>query len=400
MEVAIEALAAERPLSTDDRVGIRPLSWTLNPVLAPFALSRVLLVALTLGVAAVRHHNPLALWAAWDGAWYTGIAAHGYHWGIHGKTALAFFPLFPLLIRLGMAAGLPALVSAILLSNAAFLGALFYLHRLAEDIYGQTVAGRVTWLVAFLPTAFFFFGPYSESVALLCTVAAVYYARKRATLLPGLLAAGATLARPTGVIIIPAMLALRARRRGRVVRNRFLIAAGHHVSLLVLAVVPTGLAMDCYLMYLGYQGLALNALLTAQRGWHRQLTSPLTGFTASVQWLFSNGLSDIPWAIENLLQLTVTIVFLVLTACAWRRLDGASRMYAAGFWVVVLLSPEWLDHYYAPLSSMDRFVLLLFPVYLWMAARWRMWRDPRTVAISSVLMLAVATVHLCGGWVG
>lgn len=359
-----------------------------------------MLVALTVAVAAVRHHAPLTLWAAWDGAWYTGIAAHGYHWGIHGKTALAFFPLFPLLIRLGMMVGLPALASAILLSNAAFLGALFYLHRLAAETYGTSVAERVTWLVPFLPTAFFFFGPYSESVALLCTVAAVYYARKRATLLPGLLAAAATLARPTGVIIIPAMLACRMRQRGRVVRNRFLLAAGHHLSLLALAVVPTGVAVDCYLLYLGYQGVAVNALLTAQRGWHRAFTSPLTGFTASVGWLVSSGRSDIPWAIENLLQLAVTIVFMSLTVWAWRRLDWASRIYAAGFWIVVLLSPEWLDHYYAPLSSMDRFVLVLFPVYLWMAARWRTWREPHTIAISSVLMLAVATVHLCGGWVG
>ena len=41
--------------------------------------------------------NPLLLmWIRWDALWYTGIASHGY-W----TQALAFFPLYPLLIAGG-----------------------------------------------------------------------------------------------------------------------------------------------------------------------------------------------------------------------------------------------------------------------------------------------------------
>ena len=59
-----------------------------------------------------------------------------------------------------------------------------------------------------------------------------------------------------------------------------------------------------------------------------------------------------------MVQLSVAVVFLALTVLAWRSMDRPSRIYSAGFWIVVLLSPEWLDHYYAPLSSMDRYKAL------------------------------------------
>lgn len=350
-----------------------------------FAVSRFVLLAVTVTAAAVRHGAPAALWKQWDARWYIGIAHYGYHFTIHGKSALAFFPLFPLLIRILMVAGIVGVAAGILLSNGAFLGALFYLHALIQRERGPDIAARAVWLLALFPTAFFTFAPYTESIFLLAAVGSIYHARRGEPARAGLWSAMAILSRSTGLILIPAvLLALRDR--------------GQRAS--VLATIPVLVASAVYAAYLAAQNIPLAALLTAQSGWHRSLTFPWTGFTASISWLIESGISHLPWTVENLLQLAVTCLFLLLTVMAWKDLLPAERAYCAGFWALVLLSPQWMNRYYAPFSSMDRFVLALFPLAGWAAGRLsaRSWRP--TLLAFAALMAGSAGVFLAGGWVG
>lgn len=338
-----------------------------------------------MAVLAVRQGDPGTIWEQWDARWYTGIAQHGYHFTIQGKPALAFFPLVPLLIRGMMHTGIGADSAGILISNAAFLAALFYLYSLARTEWGGRVAGRTTWLLAFFPTAFFTFAPYSESVFLLAAVAALYHARRGSAFVAGLWCAAAVLDRSTGfILILPLVLALYT----------------HGIRARLAVIVPPVMAFAGYAVYLSLEHLPVHALLTAQSAWHRALTFPWVGFTASAAWLIHSGTSSVPWMIENVLQLAVTILFLGLTVSAWGVLSVPARAYCAGFWLLVLLSPEWLDGYYAPFSSMDRFVLVLVPLAGWAARvltpRWY----PRVLVGFSALMLGSTAVFLTGGWVG
>lgn len=358
-----------------------------SEILSPFLVSRALLAGLTLVVAVVLRQAPASLWTRWDGQWYLGIAEHGYHWGIGGKPALAFAPLYPLLVRAGLAAGWPGIAAGLIISNAAFLGALFYLHALVAEARGAEIARRTVWLVALLPTAFFFLAPYSESLFLLCAVAALYHARRVQTGRAALWAGLGMVARPTGIILLPVILVALARRRAP-------------IPVLLASCLPAVASVAAYLWYLSWERLPLDVLLGAQRNWHRALTFPWTGFVASVQWLAAHAAANIPWAVENILQLAVTVVFLGLTVAAWRYLSSAERMYCAGFWALVLTSPEWLNHYYAPFSSMDRFVLALFPLFGWLAGRIPHHRFGAVLAANAAFMLGAATVHLTGGWVG
>lgn len=153
-------------------------------------------------------------------------------------------------------------------------------------------------------------------------------------------------------------------------------------------------------MYLATQHISLVHVFDSQRYWHRALTFPWTGFTASISWLTAHGASNLPFAIEDVLQLGVTVIFGVLTLAAWRHMGRAFAVYCAGFWLLVLSSPQWLDQFYAPFSSMDRFVLALFPLAGWAAARLSGHRFRLLLAASGMLMLGSAAVHLAGGWVG
>ena|SRR5687767_9786274 len=41
------------------------------------------------------------IFAAWDSGWYFDIARRGYYWNPDGQSSIAFFPLYPMLIRAG-----------------------------------------------------------------------------------------------------------------------------------------------------------------------------------------------------------------------------------------------------------------------------------------------------------
>src|SRR5438270_13847999 len=87
------ALAPERYGLPADRAD------QIRSVVVPFAASRALLLTVTIIGVVIRGLPPLTLWNQWDALWYTGIAGSGYHFSLHGKPALAFFPLFPMLLH-------------------------------------------------------------------------------------------------------------------------------------------------------------------------------------------------------------------------------------------------------------------------------------------------------------
>lgn len=354
-------------------------------MLSSFAASRLVLLLTTAVAALIRHRDPAAVWEQWDARWYIGIAEHGYHFTIHHKPALAFFPLLPLLIHVIAGSGTAGDAAGILVSNGAFLGALLYLRPLAAQEWGNDCAARAVWLLALFPTAFFTFAPYTESLFLLGAIGSLYHARRGDSTLAGVWAAIAILSHSTGLILLPAiLLALRA--------------SGPRAW--VGALVPPLAAAAAFAAYLVAHQVHISTFLTSQSAWHRSLTVPWAGFTASVTWLARSGLTHVPWAVENVLQLAVTVLFLVLTALAWQSLSGAERVYCAGFWLLVLASPEWRDGYYAPFSSMDRLILVLFPLAGWAASRLSPRAFRRLSLTFGALMAGSAGVFLAGGWVG
>ncbi len=342
------------------------------------------MAVLTAFMAALRGQSPLQIWNQWDTTWYLGIAAHGYHWGINGKSALAFFPLYPLLLHLGSLGGSPSVAFAMLIANLAGGGALTYLYLWTSADRGAEVAGRTVWLFALFPTAVFTIAPYTESLFLLCAVGSIYHARRQQSLRAGLWMAAAIMTRSTGFILIPALLLAARPQRFR-----------SWSALLV----PTCAAAGGYLAYLLALGFNPVHILGSQRGWHRTLTYPWTGFTASLTWLIQHG-SYLPFTSENLLQMGAALFFLFLTVRAWPEIDQPSKVYCAGFWLIVLCTPEWQDGFYAPFMSTDRFVLSLFPIVAWGATKLVGRRYRTVLVVSATSMVVAAAVHLAGGWVG
>jgi hypothetical protein len=341
-------------------------------VLTVFALSRLLFMgAGALAVSYLPGADPagdpleppgfLNYWAHWDGAWYSEIATQGY--GVRALESTAFFPLYPMLVKFGSALpGGPA-VWGVLISLLCIFFAMFFVYRIAEDLYGVRAAKVATLALAFFPTAFFLNAVYTEALFLALTAGTVWAARvRRNLLLAGLLGAFAAATRNLGVLlVIPLFFEWLRYRREFGVRG----LAG-------LALVPAGLAG--YAIFLRERfGAPLVFAGQQSAYWERELTDPLT--TVGRAWhtagdglryvldpssLFLGSPAGPSLEASNTLNLVFLIFFLLLMLAGFAVLPPGLSLYA--FLIVMLPvltpAPEF------PLMSLPRFVLGAFPIFL------------------------------------
>ena len=332
--------------------------------------------------------------ARWDAAWYLRIADAGY---AGSDVRAAFFPLYPLLVRAVAApfGASPAalLIAAYAVALAAFLAALVLLHRLVTLELGRPLAGPALLLLAVFPAAVFFGAPYSESLFLLLAVGAFYAARTNRWAWAGAAAAGAAATRSAGVLLlIPlAMLWWTSRPRRR-----------SDAAWLLLG--PLGLA--AYAAFLGLAEGDAWRFLDVQDAWSRELTIPLAGawdgagaavdgarqlLSGQREVVYFEQAAGDPYRIAAInLMLFGSLVFAVV-AC----LGCLSRLPKAyGVWVAVsLVLPLTFPVKPQPLMSLPRFLVVLFPIFMWLA----LWSEERRatarVAAVSALGLGLFTAQ-------
>lgn len=403
------AIVAQRP-----RLGRRPLprgdaaaaatgggARTLSPqqLCAAFACSRLLVLAA--GCAGALFAGRLTGWrrldptgvsaslgsvgnvlasasVRWDAINYLSIAAHGYANSLH----TAFFPLYPLLIRaLGYVTG-SDVVAGILISLAAFAGALVLLHRLTAELLGRSAADATVLLLAFAPLSFFFTAIYTESLLLLLGVATFYLASRDRFTLACLTAAGAALTHVDGIVLLAPLAYMRWERAS-------LVRAALPLALPVIALCG-------WLFYLHSRGYGWLAPVTNQHSWSRELVGPpetlwlALSAGASGLWQTLHGVSPFSQThggafghpFQNVVYLAILVISLCALASAWRRLPRAYAIYAAALLIVCTCDPLRG----VPLSAFDRFMLPAFP--LWMAAA--AWLNERRLLPTVLRISAVA----------
>jgi hypothetical protein len=150
--------------------------------------------------------NPVSLvdlFFRWDSRWYLSVAMNGYSYTPGQQSSIAFFPLYPVLVKLFSFAGMGILLSGILLSNVALFLAMLYLYKLVEmDYKGERIALNSVYFALMFPASIFFSLFYSESLFLLLSIACFYYARKGRWFASSLLGYFSALTRIVGVLLI------------------------------------------------------------------------------------------------------------------------------------------------------------------------------------------------------
>lgn len=143
-------------------------------------------------------------WLRWDAPYYSSIAEDGYTYSPETHSSVAFFPVYPAIVRLvNPILGGNTDAAMLMVSNLALVGALIMLQLLAEH-EGLTVEARnraLVYMVAF-PMGFFLGAGYAESLFLLLTIASAYFARTQRWTAAIVVAMVAALTRVTGVLLV------------------------------------------------------------------------------------------------------------------------------------------------------------------------------------------------------
>jgi hypothetical protein len=141
----------------------------------------------------------------WDAGWFVRVAtegyAHGYSYDDHGQmvgNGLAFFPLYPLMIRAAAATGLSPQTAALLVSWLAGAAAAVLLHLLGTSLYSRRVGFALVVLACAQPMSVVLSMGYSEGPFLALVAGMLLAAHRRAWPAAGVLGLAAALTRPTG----------------------------------------------------------------------------------------------------------------------------------------------------------------------------------------------------------
>ncbi|MBL8092567.1 MAG: hypothetical protein JNL73_00260 [Anaerolineales bacterium] len=313
----------------------------------------------------------------WDTGFYLSIATEGYrHLGV-SLPSTAFFPLLPLLIKALTPLTQDALISGLIVTNAALLGAVVLFYNWVESAWGQPTAERAVWYLLLFPASLFGSAIYSESVFLLVGIGTATAARRGHWPAAALLAYGAGLTRLLGVLIVILLVAeawpvWRAARW----RTRLPIA-------LAISAAPLGLVS--YMLFLNVTFGDPFAFVHASEAWGRVATSPLVTLTQ----LFETPAEGWPAALAaGRLPLDNWI-------------DALSVATFLGLGCVLLIQRRWGDGLFVllgaaiPMSSgllmsQRRYMWILFPAFV-LLARW----GARSGVDRTILTLFALGLGLC-----
>jgi len=334
------------------------------------------------GHVSANAHPLVNMWARWDALWYLDIAKHGY-WFVPGKrSSVAFFPLYPCLIRgLHQLIPLPRdagwLLIGIAVSNASLLVALVYFCKLVRLDYDRSTAARAVLYLCVFPTTLFLSAVYSESLFLALVVSAFYYARTTRWLAAGVLAAAAALCRAPGVLlIIPLALEYISQKsfQWRQIRP----------DCLSLTIAPIALAGHVTFLRWRFGDWNIISQAQAVKAWNRHFTLPWNTLLHSFQSMNSG---------RGAWEFFFTIALLGLAIFACFRLRPS---YAVHGVVSLLFITSW-----GALTSVPRLGIVIFPIIMALALLGDNKAFNRAYLVFSAILAAVAMVIFSQcGWVG
>lgn len=339
------------------------VSENWKAVLMPFALSRVLILAVLIiaSSAVFTEHRDSSLVRSEarashlvegiskiedtvivaDAGWYRGIAENGYSQNADfgdEQRNWAFFPLFPIIWKLGASLTGEYAWAGIILGNTFFLLALIAIYQLllASNFSAKTCK-LTAWLLCFFPTSYFFSLPLTESLFLMLIAWSALLIKRGRPGTASVILAVATGARPTGLLMIPAFFLY-------LIEHSYKPAKAFALSTLI---APLGLvSYSAYLYSITKKPLAW---LEIQRTWR-------PGGFPDID--FSNPVFFTDW---NFVALNIASAAISLLAGCYFL---TRRQFAAACLVSVpILSSLWTGS----TLSLSRHLLTLFPVFLFIA---------------------------------
>jgi hypothetical protein len=286
-------------------------------------------------------------WSNFDGEHYLAIAQHGY-----GFAEQAFFPLYPLLIRIfGGKTLLNLNIAGFLISNSAFLLALVGFYKLVCLDFSEKVSRLSVIILLIFPTSFYFGSVYTESLFLTLVVWSFYFARKGNWLSASVLGMMASATRTIGIGLLPVLLIEYLYQR-QILKT----SSGKAIWLLL---IPIGLLAYMYYLHTA-NGDWLAFLHSLPSFGEQRSATPIFLPQVYYRYIFkilpNLNYSYFPIVFTTLMEFIVGVIFLLIAAISFFKLRLSYALFLTGSFLAPTLSGSF--------SSLPRYVLVSFPAFI------------------------------------
>jgi Mannosyltransferase (PIG-V) len=295
-----------------------------------------------------------------DSGWYYGIASRGYEWVAGGRNNLAFFPAYPLLMRVAGrlfgASQADYYYGGIVVSWVASVGAAGFVYGVARQLVDRERAWHATLLTFVFPFAFFFGAVYSEALFVLGLSAALFALHTRRWGVAVVAGAVMTATRVNGIMAVPALawIGWKSARAGGLAPWRG-AAAGALASLGFLGYCAYNwqLAGDPFEWYAAITRWGYQPGTTVA-------SNPLVAFVVSLSTRPYAYLVDEHAAPYDVLNGLFPLLMVASLPGIWRRL-GFGYTLLVGVSLALPLSSGQFE-------GLGRYCAVLFPFQIWVAA--------------------------------
>jgi len=313
----------------------------------------------------------------WDVGQYLNIVTLGYGPTGDARIRLAFFPLYPWLVRALLPVARDPLLSGLIVSTLASLALAVLFLRLVKLDYGAELGRRSVWFLFIFPTSYFLHLPYTESLFLALIVASFLACRLGNWLAAGILGALATLAHDTGILLVVAL--------GFEALQQFRTTGRWHNRWLWLGLIPFGFAAYLLVNYHA-TGNPLAFMAVKSEHWSNEISVPWASYR-QLRTLGHRPPADVEMVGVQIFSY-VLIGFVATVAALWFLRPSYAIWMLANCAVISCLTWD---------LSAPRFLLAMFPIFILEALASRNRVVYAVLTVWSLLFLALFSGEFAAG---
>lgn len=273
----------------------------------------------------------------WDGAHYFGIATNGYHF-----PQQAFFPLWPILIKVGTFFNLSGEISSYIFTFLLGISNFILFYLLAKKLIGEEKARWALVFFTFFPASIFLHAGYSENIFLFSTLLSFLLLENKKFFLSAIFAGFASASRIAGAALVASFLLIKTSFKNKII---------------MMIIGSLGLISYMVFLYLNYGDFLF--FIKAQLEWCGN--AGRCGFVSPISPLLDYGkiilegkekISLFSFRFNDWLS---SMFFLSMLPLVWKKLPKHYFIYS----LVMLLMPLSSG----TTTSMIRVTLTVFPVF-------------------------------------
>ncbi len=332
---------------------IRPRNWpkvyiVVSGIILAVVCSRLLIFLLggiwSLYFTDEHTLNFNAIWLKWDASHYLFIAENGYVTAPHDQAVLiAFYPLYPLLIKCFWFILRDYSQAALLVSSLSLITACFVLYKLVNAQFSSSTAAKAVLFLIVSPFSVFMGLVLTESLFLALVLTCFYSLRERRWLMAGVAGFFAALTKNQGILLLvpylmEAIAAIVHQRRQPRVQTSALCLGLKTIGPALL--VPAGFTVYILINYLVF-GNSFQFLEFQKTHWYNSF-----GFFAQNIKQMALQADSYPdpgyrFSIMVLQPAVFVVALLLLFAAVIKRIPASTNVFSLLF-LLVSFSPTWL----------------------------------------------------------